>query len=175
MEEMNAQCLVGLEVAVLRGIDVLKKSVENISEFGDILAISSIIRSSKIQGMQNPDPHIYVVLKIVTDKSASEVVAQLLKIEEYFLKEYFSKNFKALLLTHSELMSLTPSLLIPHPKLAQSKSFLIGAVEVWGQYQHPILNKSLQSLLNENDMQDVEFIAQGKLLITSSKSNLSLV
>lgn len=175
MDGMNHQALIGLEVAVLRGIDVLKKSVENITGFCDVLAISSIIRSSKIKGVQNPDPHMYVVLKIISDLEPKLLISNLIKIEDVFLKEYFYNNFKAVLLTYANDVNLSPNYLLPHPKLVYNKAFLIGAVEIWNQYQHPILNKPIQTLLDENDIKDVEFVAQGKILITSQKNNLQLV
>jgi 7,8-dihydro-6-hydroxymethylpterin-pyrophosphokinase len=165
--------LIGIESGVLRGMDILKKSTEIILEFTEILVISSVIRSTH-QDQDNAEEYLSVVLKATTSESPETLIKRLIHLEQYFLREYFSKYFRAVLLAYSDQMSLVPHLLLPHPQLVQNRAFLIGSVEIWGNYNHPILEKQLNLLLKDTDVKGVEFISPGKSLLNMRDINFGL-
>jgi hypothetical protein len=87
-------------------------------------------------------------------------------LEQNFFQDYFIKNFRAVLLVYADQMSLSPQLVLPHPQLIENKVFLIGSVEVWANYNHPILEKPLNTLVKDIDLKGVDFVSTGKSLIT---------
>jgi 7,8-dihydro-6-hydroxymethylpterin-pyrophosphokinase len=155
------QALIGIEAGVLRGIEILNNSKSIISEFAKIVGISSITRSINSDLDSDYEVNYNLVLKISTNESPEELINRLMSLEQYFLREYFSKNFQAVLLSYAELIHLVPHLVLPHPQLVQNKSFLIGSIELWPQYNHPILEKPLSMLCSEDDFKNVEFISPG--------------
>jgi 7,8-dihydro-6-hydroxymethylpterin-pyrophosphokinase len=159
---MNA--LVGIESGVLRGIEILTKSIDILSEFSEVLVISSVIRSSQ-QDQGSSEDYLSIVLKVSSNYEPEELIKRLVQLEQYFLKEYFSKYFRAVLLVYADQMSLVPHLVLPHPQLVQNKAFLIGSIEIWGNYNHPILEKPINTLINDKDLKGVEFISPGKSLL----------
>lgn len=162
---MNA--LIGIDVGVLRGIEILKKSIQIISEFAEVTSISSVIRSSQQLDQKGAEDYFSVVLKVLVSQEPDELIKNLTQLEQYFLTEYFSKYFRSVLLVYSDQMNLVPHLVLPHPQLVQNKAFLIGSVEIWANYNHPILEKPLNALLNEVDLKGVEFVSPGRSLIDS--------
>jgi 7,8-dihydro-6-hydroxymethylpterin-pyrophosphokinase len=158
--------LIGIETGVLRGVEILKKSIEILSEFSDITVISSVIRSSREQNQEGSEEYFSIVLKVMVTETSEELVKRLTDLEQYFLLEYFSKYFSAVLLVYAEQLNLVPHLVLPHPQLVQNKVFLIGAVEIWANYIHPILQRPLSVLLTDVDLRGVEFILPGKSLVS---------
>lgn len=159
------KALIGIETGILRGIEILKKSLDIISDFAEIYVVSSVIRSSQ-QEQNKYDDYFSIVLKIACTEEPEVLLERLAHIEQYFLREYFSKHYRTVLLIYADKMSLVPHLVLPHPQLVQNKVFLIGSVEIWASYIHPILEKPLSDLLKEVDLRGVEFISPGKSLIT---------
>lgn len=157
--------LIGIESGVLRGMEILRKSIGIISENTEISGISSVTRSVSLKYQDGYEDCYNVVLKISCSEAPDELIKRLMHLEQFFLREYHSKNFRAVLLAYSDVIHLVPHLVLPHPQLVQDKSFLIGAIEVWPQYLHPILEKPLTMLSSEEDFKGVEFVSPGKNII----------
>jgi 2-amino-4-hydroxy-6-hydroxymethyldihydropteridine diphosphokinase len=69
---------------------------------------------------------------------------------------YISRPIDIDLLFYEELIISTPRLKLPHPLLPQRKFVLIPLYEIAPDFKHPILNKTIGSLLSDcNDVLDV--------------------
>lgn len=64
---------------------------------------------------------------------------------------------------------MSPDLTVPHPELHVRPDWLIPASEIWGDYPHPILNRSLQDISADAEWTGWgQFYTQGSALLLNS-------
>lgn len=103
----------------------------------------------------------YCVLQMRTSLKI-ESLSQYLKDYEKFCELQSNQNIQFKLLGFEQEIHLTPELTVPWPSLFEDALILKCAVEVWPDYDHPILKKNLLTLLNEKSSRPAfEFLRQG--------------
>ena len=131
----------------------IAKSMEQIEEnIGEIITESSIFETIP-WGYENQDNFLNSVIKIKTTFDAFKVLKKSQEIENTLGRKRISKWRKRtididILFYNNEIINTT-KLIIPHPLIQQRKFVLVPLSEIAPNYIHPILKKSISTLLSE--------------------------
>lgn len=163
MSEIQHLALIHIAVDLIGGTPLAKEFVVNLGSIGEIKAIASVYKrcSKKIRG--DLESNIETVVKFSTNSAVDELLWHF----KQFLRD---KKASLNLLSYDELVVLSPQLTLPHPTM--HTDFLIArcASEVWPEYEHPIMMKTLSEIaLAAFPSVDAEFYLQGKSLVDFSK------
>ncbi len=169
------RALVSLKVHSDNGLELLRQTLRNTFEPGNVLALSSIY---KIFGEQHRPLHVHdlrsltryqglcAVAQLRVMTPAQKLLIHLMSAEERQAKDSSHHRVSLNLLTYDDQVSMNPQLTLPHPELHTQPYYMIPAAEIWADYRHPILNKSFHELAQELARQPWgEFFAQGKSLL----------
>lgn len=156
--------LIGIETGLLKGIETLRWTLDSIQSFGEISAISTVVQSINSVGQ----PQLRVVIKLITPREPDELINRLVDIEgEYDEKIKIMDTMRCLLLAYDQAVSLTPAETLPHPQMLSDAAWLYCSWEVWKSYWHPVMEQTLDKLLSERNVTNVEFHSQGKAILTT--------
>ena len=157
------------------GDQVLRHLAREISKFIEILAISSIYRVKKqetgtmgIHDLRSFEVSsgLMAVIKGTTEKSPEDILLLFEQTELKMRSEMMHKSVALSLLTYDGATRMTPTLTLPHVNLHMQQATLVMASEVWGDYFHPVLRESLNSLAQQSSATGWgEFYSQGKTLL----------
>lgn len=157
--------LIGLETGLLKGLDSLKWMVEALQEHAELVALSTVIQGFSQAG----NTCLQVVVKANASMQPEEVVQKLRGIERAYKENTeFMEPMRCFLLAYDQKVSMTPQLLLPHPQLVSNSGWLYCCWEVWRNYRHPVLDITLEKLLAEKQMTNVQFFSQSKAIISKS-------
>lgn len=168
MSELQLDCshevLLGLSVEFSREHRQLREGIIAISRIIEIQNASSVYKLKK--DAADLESQIVAVIKGQYKGTAEELVNAIDEIQELLAKESYRCSVKVYLLVYDAQVQMTPNLTLPHMRLYTSLPFLLCACEVWPDYRHPVMKKTLLELTHEVK-QDVEteFILQGKSLL----------
>ena len=70
---------------------------------------------------------------------------QLCLLEDQLSSETLRRTLTLKLLVYDNLTLMTPEITLPHPEFHRRADELVPASEVWGEYQHPVLDRSILS------------------------------
>jgi 2-amino-4-hydroxy-6-hydroxymethyldihydropteridine diphosphokinase len=125
------------------------------SNAGTVEQVSSFYETEP-WGMLNAKSFLNIALKLTTKLTAFELLDELLKIEELLgrkrnqlITEYESRPIDIDILFYGSTVIQTTQLTIPHPHLQTRKFVLVPLCEIASEFIHPVLRKSIFSLLNE--------------------------
>ncbi len=158
--------LISFSVKTKQGIESILKTVE---EIGPDPIIES---SSMVYKRDDPSHRIEIaadcVFKIKTSLRIEKLNAYLKNLESFCQSQSLQEvHFK--ILAYEQEVHLIPDLNVPWPSLFEDFLILKCATEVWPDYVHPILKRTLLQLLSEKSAKpDFEFLRQGP------KSGLSI-
>lgn len=160
MSEEKNLALVAIFADTIRGERALRKMVEQIGNYAVVHQISNVYKRELAEEVRS---EICAVLQIETNQSKEGLLknVSLLKTIE---PGYFSQG---VLLTFNKEVNLMPGATLPDPRFLQDKLLLRCAAEVWGEYEHPIVGKTLNELVrsNQSTKEIVEFFAQGRVFL----------
>ena len=131
----------------------IAKSMEQIEEnIGKIIIESSIFETIP-WGYENQNNFLNSVIKIKTPFDSFEVLQKSQDIENNLGRERVDKWGERtididILFYNNEIINTT-KLNIPHPLIQQRKFVLVPLSEIAPNYTHPILKKSISTLLSE--------------------------
>ena len=137
----------------------VEKDISN--EIGKILKSSSSYKTAAWGNTKQPD-FLNKVIEVATDLSVEDCLHNLLLIEKKWgrirtNKKWESRTIDIDILFYNELILNKEELIVPHPHLQNRKFVLIPLVEILPDYNHPLLNKSLKTLLDKCvDVLDVQ-------------------
>ena len=117
---------------------------------GPIQVLSSIYKSDA-WGKEDQDPFLNQVLLVETSLSASDLLQSLLKIEQQMGRirsvKWGARIIDIDILFYDNEQIQNDNLIIPHPALAERRFTLIPLNEIAPDFFHPVLNKTIASLL----------------------------
>lgn len=123
-------------------------------EIGAIQEKSSIYETDA-WGVQNQQAYLNQVIKISTKFPPNELLEKLLSIEKQLGRKrtestnYESRTIDIDILFYNDLTFKTEILEIPHPRLHLRNFVLIPLNQINSELTHPVLNKSIKSILAE--------------------------
>jgi 2-amino-4-hydroxy-6-hydroxymethyldihydropteridine diphosphokinase len=119
---------------------------------GKIITESSIYETAA-WGKTDQGPFLNQVIEIETDSTPTALLAQLLSIESIMGRVREEKWGPRLIdldiLLYDEIIVQSESLTIPHPALHRRRFTLIPLAEIAANIVHPVLQKSIATLLKE--------------------------
>ena len=131
----------------------ISKSMEQIEEnIGEIITESSVFETIP-WGNKNQNNFLNTVIKIRTPFDAFKILQKSQEIENNLGRERVDKWGERtididILFYNNEIINTT-KLIIPHPLIQQRKFVLVPLSEIAPNYMHPILKKSISTLLSE--------------------------
>ncbi|MES2567583.1 MAG: 2-amino-4-hydroxy-6-hydroxymethyldihydropteridine diphosphokinase [Bacteroidota bacterium] len=141
----------------------LKLALLKISELAGKIETKSGIYETEAWGVENQQAYLNQCVKIQTDLPAQALLKTLLKIEKSLGRErnfdhtYEPRTLDIDILFYNDMISEQSHLVIPHPRLHLRKFVLIPLNEIASNHLHPLLNKTIFSLLKEcEDTSDVK-------------------
>lgn len=167
--------IIAVKVFSHKGPILLKNIVTEIQASFRIVRVSSIYR---MEGERRNPQHIHdlkrisnyegMCLAVRTESSEPpEAVMQTLRaIEHNFRSEILHRSASLNYLVCDDITTMSPRLTLPYPEFHRFGEYLIPAAEIWGDFVHPVLKKSLLVLKSElPSSEGIEFYAQGKTLL----------
>ena len=160
-ENRESQCLVGFFSDTLHGDAALREMSQKLKEHGEILAGSNVYKKLPEEIGERPKLYYVVLLQTLESKEDLQRAVSLLKT----LKAGFSSG--AILLAFDQVVQMVPGSTLPSPAFMEDYPYLHCASEVAGDYEHPIMGKTLNELVKQRRTKDhgLEFHSQGKDLI----------
>lgn len=141
----------------------LKLALSKIEEqIGKITSQSSIYET-EAWGVENQQAYLNQCIEVKTTLSAPSLIESLLLIEKELGRmrtisdTYEPRTIDIDILFYNHDIINEPKLMVPHPRLHLRKFVLIPLNEIASNYLHPLLNKTIFSLLSEcDDSSDVK-------------------
>jgi 7,8-dihydro-6-hydroxymethylpterin-pyrophosphokinase len=167
--------LIGVKSFSNDGLNLLKSIVHGLQNWLTVTRISSVYR---VHGIRRKPRHIHdlhrftsleglaVCVKGSSTLPPDRILMDLHDMEGQFRSEIMHRSASLNLLVYGHKTLATPTLTLPHPELHEEPEQLIPAVEIWPDYEHPVLGSTLEQLVSRTQGHDlVEFFAQGKTLL----------
>ncbi len=130
----------------------LKYAVGRLTEGFEFVAASSVYETAPVGFLDQPD-FLNQVVVIDTDLEPDEVLSALLGIEQEMGRKRVVKWGPRVidldLLFYDDLVYESVDLLIPHPRIAERRFVLEPLAELFPDFVHPVLGKSVFELLKE--------------------------
>jgi 2-amino-4-hydroxy-6-hydroxymethyldihydropteridine diphosphokinase len=130
----------------------LQKAKISIEEsIGSIVSASSVYETEP-WGFKSDNEFLNMVICVETGLSPSGLLGRILMIESQlgrirYKTEYSSRNIDIDILLYNNEIVDEAALKIPHPEMQDRKFVLIPICEIAPELIHPVLNKSIKSLL----------------------------
>jgi 2-amino-4-hydroxy-6-hydroxymethyldihydropteridine diphosphokinase len=130
----------------------LKEAVIKIEEYIGKILLSSSVFETEPWGFQAENEFLNLVVKVETQLNPSGLLGRILMIESLLgrlrgEKHYSSRVIDIDILLYEDLVIDEIGLKIPHPMMAERKFVLVPLCEIAPEIVHPVLNKSIESLL----------------------------
>ena len=131
----------------------ISKSMEQIEEnIGEIITESSVFETIP-WGNENQNNFLNSVIKIKTPFDSFKVLKKSQEIENNLgrvrVEKWGERTIDIDILFYNNKIINTKELIIPHPLIQQRKFVLVPLSEIAPNYTHPILKKSISTLLSE--------------------------
>ncbi len=135
----------------------LKTTIKKLSGEMEILQISSVYEldesaDPKRSVLSTTDHErwaggLSVVIRADTELSPAELLVEIQRVEHQI--NLTTRCVDIDLLFFGDISTMTPLLTLPHPELHRRPQVLIPAAEIAPDYNHPVLEKSLQELTHK--------------------------
>ncbi|SMO50881.1 2-amino-4-hydroxy-6-hydroxymethyldihydropteridinediphosphokinase [Saccharicrinis carchari] len=151
---MNSVILLvgGNEGNILKNMQDAKMLISN--RIGDV-CICSAYYESEPWGFEHQQNFLNRVIELLTDLSVDEILLKAQQIEKELgrkpktQKAYEGRTMDIDILFFNDETIELPRLSVPHPKIQERKFTLLPLAEHWGDLVHPVLGKTIKSLLRE--------------------------
>lgn len=144
-----------------------KELLAKISECGEILNVSSIYKRYLTAEQVDLSARMEFVMRFETMMSVDQHLHLVLSLCEQGSQGLVQRSHAELiLLAYDDVILMSPRLTLPYPKLHTDSLIIRCAAEAWGQYEHPIYQKTLSEISRTaSPAHDAEFYKQGKSLV----------
>jgi 2-amino-4-hydroxy-6-hydroxymethyldihydropteridine diphosphokinase len=174
----SATILISLKTFSSKGTGSMRKTLSELSEAFNIEKVSSVYKVDRpaeslvglrdIRKEERLDGYA-MVLRANTKLSPKAVLEKLLNIETQLQQEVLKRTVSLNLLIFENEIIMLPGLSVPHPEMHLRPEEIVPAVEVWGEFVHPVLKETLSDLSRRFVTQEWgEFFEQGTPLLDFS-------
>jgi 2-amino-4-hydroxy-6-hydroxymethyldihydropteridine diphosphokinase len=133
--------------------DYLSNAKKEISIHCGPVLHSSSVYETEAWGIEDQESFLNQVLCIQTHLSPEELISGIFRIEEGFGRKreerYGPRIIDIDILLYNDLVVDHPGLTIPHPRMQSRRFVLTPLAEIAPDKIHPVLKKSILTLLNE--------------------------
>lgn len=159
--------LIHVVVDVAGGVEAAKSILKEISNCGNISAISSIYKRFLTSEAVDLSARLELVVCLETTMSVDQTLHMVCSQCNQGAQGLVQKTYADLtLLAFDDIIQMSPRLTLPHPLLHQDPLVIRCAAEVRGKYEHPIYQKNLNDISRlAPPAKQVEFYMQGKSLV----------
>lgn len=158
--------LVLISIKMIAGVEILKRLVNELKLISWDMEFSSVYVQYETEQRYDFDANLITVLKMGTDLKPKEFAQKILHTQNYLLSFTGPERVKMTLLALDLETLMVPDLTLPHPNLHMDPLVIRCATEVWGNFEHPILKKTLHDLARTlPPITNAEFMLQGKSLV----------
>lgn len=123
-----------------------------VNRIGSIVRLSSIYQTKAWGKTDQPDFYNQVI-EIATSLSARECLVEILNIENILgrvrTEKWGPRTIDIDILFYHNLCVEETDLIIPHPGIPERRFTLVPLSEIAGEMIHPLIGKSIRTLLNE--------------------------
>ncbi|MEK2689470.1 hypothetical protein [Bdellovibrio sp. GT3] len=159
--------LISISLDLMGGEEKSRELLGKISECGDIIGISSIYKRYTSDAHNDLSARIEFVIRFETAMSVEQHLHLVLSLCDEGSSGLVQRSqVEMILLAYDETILMSPRLTLPYPQLHTDPLIIRCAAEAWGQYEHPIYQKTLSEISKTaRTVRDAEFYKQGKSLI----------
>ena len=142
----------GLGSNLGRRKEILQEAKSRIAEVIGTVGSVSLIYETEPWGFKSENNFLNMVLAVKTGLSPSGLLGRILMIESQLGRTrcdtgYTSRNIDIDILLYDKEIVNEKALIIPHPKMHERRFVLVPLAEIAPEMIHPVLNKSIASLL----------------------------
>jgi hypothetical protein len=152
---------------MVSGMDTLKRLVAELKLISWEIDFSSVYRQFQTEQRYDFDARMITVIKLGFRGTTEDFIKQVQGLQNY-LTSFVGKNkVRVIPLAVEQETQMIPELTLPHPILHTEPLVTRCAAEVWGNYEHPILKRTLNDLADKAPaILNAEFMLQGKSLVS---------
>ena len=161
----NALIYVALDL--VGGEAKAKMLLGKIHECGEVIAMSSVYKRYMTEARVDLNARMEFVIRFETVMSVDQCLHMVLSLCEQGSQGLAKKDHAELtLLAYDNVILMSPRLTLPYPELHTDPLIIRCAAEAWGQYEHPIFQKTLSEISRTaQPARMAEFYIQGKSLV----------
>lgn len=157
MQRVSHGALIHFSTDLVGGVARAQKALEVLSAQIQFVEISSVYKRFKSSDHADLNAALEFVVKAVTSLEPEVLMS--------FLEDGDQK-VRVTLLAYDALIMMSPHLTLPYPELHTDTLIIHCAAEAWGQYEHPVYQKTLSEISHGARVSiDTEFFLQGRTLV----------
>lgn len=157
MKQISHGGLIHFSTDLVGGPPRIQQILQSLSEFMRFVEISSVYKRFKSRDHVDLNATMEFVVKIITSLESEKLIEVIDKVD---------KRTSVMLLAFDDLILMSPRLTLPYPELHTDSLIIHCAAEAWGQYEHPIYQKTLSEISRSARVSiDSEFFLQGRTLL----------
>lgn len=159
--------LIHATLDLVGGVEQAKTLLGKTKECGEIVAISSVYKRYLTAERVDLSARLEFVIRFETFLNVDQTLNLVLSLCEQGTQGLMQKRHSELtLLTFDDMILMSPRLTLPYPELHRDPLIIRCSAEAWGQYEHPIYQKSLSEISKSAPQaKHAEFYIQGKSLV----------
>lgn len=151
------EALIHVATDLVGGVIRAQDGLQKLQQAVRIKSISSIYKRFLSQDHVDLKASMEFVCRIQTEMSEEDLLSTLDKLDPKLFVN---------LLAFDSLIAMAPRLTLPFPELHTDPLIIRSAAEAWGQYEHPVYQKTLSELSRTAQaLTEAEFFLQGRSLI----------
>lgn len=157
MKQISHGALIHFSTDLVGGTSRMQEVLHSLSEEFRFVGISSIYKRFKSRDHVDLNASMEFVVKGITQLKPEILMERLRSLDR---KTYLT------LLVFDDLILMSPKLTLPYPELHTDSLIIHCAAEAWGQYEHPVYQKTLSEISRgARASVDTEFFLQGRTLL----------
>lgn len=153
MRAPSTRCLIALGSNLGDRLENLRVGLSQLAETDGVVidVVSKLYETAPVGGPDEQGPYLNAALLATTTLGAGELLANLHRIEALRERErtvhWGPRTLDLDLLIHGDLVSDTPSLRVPHPRLHERRFVLVPVCDVAAELVHPVFGRTMSELL----------------------------
>lgn len=167
---MSTEVLLYIQLDLVNSEMQTRQVVDSLHQNGRVLSISTTYKRYRSDVQTDLSANVELVVRHASQLSVEEYVSHIEELEMRLTGKSKTQGSgkgpvagaRIELLNYGAMISMTPQLTLPSPLLLTDEVVRKCAAEVWGDYPHPIMKKSLAEMAAEVRLENnTEFFRQG--------------